>query len=164
MTSLLLAIAVLTGPPAPSQSTLALRIHVGSGHESAVIRSELARHDEWFWTRRLRIEANYRLVLVEDLYRHRPCYQIGTGDAPHEFRPGTFSASGTFTRALLSIAENDQFDRRTEFYTSGWAEDPVMVEWDRQRWERLQQQRPEVFPAELPPELPIELPNGEGMP
>lgn len=111
-TAIILSLAMLAGPPPESTPSLRLIVHVGTGRESDIVRSELKRDELWFLSKRWQIEQHYKIEVRESIFKGRPAYQIGTADDRHEFRPGTFSCAGSFTRALQSIAEMDQWERR----------------------------------------------------
>lgn len=146
---LLLAIALLAGPPVESAGRIALRVHVGRSRESAVVRSELSRDQEWFLARRLAISVNYRIELIEDLYDQRPCYQIGKGDERHEFPPGTFTGSGTFLLTLSSVAKIDHWERENPYLAGGlswWNNTDELTSWDAERMNAHYARLPEVFP------------------
>ncbi len=126
------------------------------------MRSELSRIDAWFLAHRIAVEANYRIVLIEDLYKSRPSYQFGTGDDRHEFPPGSFSASGSFSKTLRSIADCHAWDRANPWLQGYvWAETDVLGDWQRTQLREHLADRPEVFPP-LPPEVvPPPKPDGE---
>ncbi len=107
----ILAIAILLGPLPEAKPSLQLRIHVGAGRESDIIRSELARDHLWFAGRRAVIEQRYRIVLVDDGYRSRPWFQIGKADERREFASGAFASSGSFMLTIKSLTDIDQWER-----------------------------------------------------
>src|SRR5690349_21760341 len=123
----ILTIAILTGPLPEARPSLRLIIHLSDSRESQIVRSELARdHDFWKW-KRVIIEQNYQVELRESLFKSRPVYQIGKTDERHEFRAGTFSASGSFITALESICAIDLWERRNPYFSSGhWPTEPEL--------------------------------------
>ncbi len=138
--SWIIALLLMAGPPQPSGASMPLKIHLGRDHRSAVARSELGNMHEWFWEKRLKIEAGYRLIIDEDSL-DCPTYQIGRGDDRHQFPAGAFVASGTFMLTLLSIAMVDQWERQLP-------ENVVWVSQPDGNYEatRLQDDKPLVFP------------------
>lgn len=139
----LLIAAVLTGPLPEAKPSLALRIHLSNSRESDVIRQELACDHEWFLSRRLAVERHYRIVLIEDLYRSRPCYQIGTGDDRHEFPPGSFAASGSAMRTIQSLCAVDHWHRAFPEYRYRMFADGSYGA------QRADGDKPEVFPPQV---------------
>ena len=152
-----LLFAVLTGPrlQAP-RPTLEIRIHVGNGRESSVIRSELNCDHEWFLSKRLRIENAYRLMLVDDLFKSRPTYQIGKGDARHDFAPGAFAASGSFMATLESVAAIDAWERANPWMGgwSGWGADTELSDYQLARYAEHRRSCPAEFPPRPAPQVP----------
>lgn len=158
-----LLFAILAGPPVDQPGRIALRLHLGRTQESAVVRSELARDHEWFLTRRLAIEAHYRIVLIEDLYSGRPSYQIGTGDERHEFPAGAFTCSGAFMLTLKSVADGDKWDRQNPFDPTGlswWSDTDNPYEWQKHQLAEHLAKRPMPFPRPYPSALDWPLPGG----
>lgn len=107
----LLAFGSVAGPLPESNPSLVLRIHLGDNRESRIVRAELQREELYFLEKLASVRIYYRIELVESLKRSRPMWQIGKSGELQAFPPGTFNATGTFTRTLVSIAEQDQFER-----------------------------------------------------
>ena len=109
--SAIFVLALLAGPLPESKPSLVMRVHVGNGRESAMIRAEMQRQELYFLAKRAYVEQHYRIEIVESQYKLRPRWQIGKAGDKQEFPAGTFNAAGSFMRTLESIAEQDQYDR-----------------------------------------------------
>jgi hypothetical protein len=145
---LILAAALMTGPPQPSGATLKLTIHLGRDRDSRIIRSELSRQEPYFLEKRLRVETSYRLTVDEEA-NDRPSYQIGRGDREF-FRRGSFRASGCFMAALASIVECDRYEREND---DGWSNVNGVLGYDRRRIIERENRRPVPWPPLAPAEL-----------
>lgn len=155
MNALILILAMLTGPLPESKPSLALKLHVGAGRESDIIRSELNRSDPWFLSHKIAIGTHYRIEIIESLFKSRPQFQIGRGGERIDFPPGSFSASGSFTRTLRSVVDSDRWER--DYPDSSYHMLPN-GEWAAGRDEAT---RPEVFPPRPPEPVPPPKDNPE---
>lgn len=152
MSVFMLAVLILSGPPQPSGATIPLRIHLGRDWRSNVAKHELECRHEWFWAKRLRIEASYRIV-VDDDASDFPTWEIGRNQERQRFLAGSFSGSGAFLCALESIAAIDRWERDNPFLEgSMWADEEYMTDWQRRALIKHRETRPEIFPPELPVE------------
>ncbi len=86
-----------------------LYLHLGNDRQSDVIRSELNRDQPWFNIQRKAITKRHRLI-VDDDARLFPTWRFNRNLPKERFKPGSFSASGTFMLSLRSIAEIDRWE------------------------------------------------------
>ena len=155
MQTLILILSSLWSLYAPPQR-LTIRLHLGDTRDAQIVRSELGRPHWYFLSRQLQIRRHYQIMVSETLYKGRPAWQIGRvngrgqfrGGEITEFLPGTFSASGSFMKALKSVAVQDQWDRG-ENHLHWWYGHPEYYQYSGAKI------RPVPFPAPPQHAIPI---------